>query len=112
MEPTTGGTTPTPPPPPPPAAPPKKSNNAMISLVMGILGIVCCQLLAPVAWIMGKNELTAIAAGSAPAENEGLAKAGKILGIIGTILLIFSVVWIFFAGGMAFIQGMMSASGR
>lgn len=112
MEPTTGESTPTPPSPPPPSAPQQKSSKAMVSLVLGILGIVCCGLLAPVAWIMGKNELAAIAAGTAPAENEGLAKAGKILGIIGTILLIFSLVWVFFAGGMAVIQGMMAASGH
>lgn len=90
-------------------AAPASSNRPTIILVLGILGVVCCGILAPVAWIMGSSELKSIRAGAAPAAGEGLAKAGMILGIIGTVLLVLTVVWIFFAGGMAIIQG-MSAS--
>lgn len=87
-------------------AAPASSNRPTIILVLGILGVVCCGLLAPVAWIMGSSELKAIRAGSASAAGEGLAKAGMILGIIGSVLLILSLMWIFFAGGMAILQGM------
>jgi hypothetical protein len=80
------------------------SSRATTSLVLGILGIVCCQICAPIAWYMGNNELKAIRAGTAPAAGEGMAKAGKITGIIGTILLILSLIWVFFFGGMAMIQ--------
>jgi len=82
------------------------NNRPTIILVLGILGIVCCGLLAPVAWFMGSAELKSIRAGAAPAAGEGLAKAGMILGIIGSVLLILSLLWIFFAGGMAILQGM------
>ena len=82
------------------------SNRPTIALILGILGIVCCGLLAPVAWYIGSQELKAIAAGAAPAAGEGLSKAGMILGIIGTVLLALTVVWVFFAGGMAILQGM------
>ena len=94
------------PPMPPPGAPEKKSNRAMTSLILGILGIICCGLLAPVAWYMGSEELKAIRAGTAPAQNETTAKVGMILGIIGSILLILTLIWIFFAGGMAVLGGM------
>jgi len=84
------------------------NNRPTIILVLGILGVVCCGLMAPVAWIMGSSELKSIRAGSSPASGEGLAKAGMILGIIGTVLLLFGLLWIFFAGGMAILQGMGS----
>ena len=99
--------------PPAPPAPPSgggSSGRATTSLILGILGIICCGLLAPIAWYLGSQELQAIAAGQSPAGGEGLAKAGKILGIIGTVLLVLGVVWIFFAGGMAVIQGMSGSS--
>ncbi|MCP4201604.1 MAG: DUF4190 domain-containing protein [bacterium] len=84
---------------------PASSNRPTIILVLGILGVICCGLLAPVAWIMGSSELKAIRSGASPAAGEGLAKAGMILGIIGTVLLLLSLLWIFFAGGMAILQG-------
>jgi len=87
-------------------AAPASSNRPVIILVLGILGVVCCGILAPVAWIMGSSELKSIAAGAAPATGEGMAKAGMILGIIGTVLLVLSLLWLFFAGGMAVLQGM------
>ncbi|MGH9379408.1 MAG: DUF4190 domain-containing protein [Thermoanaerobaculia bacterium] len=97
--------------PTPPAAPPPPtgggSGKAVTTLVLGILSIVCCGLLGPVAWVMGNGELKAIAAGTSPSSNETMAKIGKILGIIGTVLLVLSLVWVFFAGGMAVLQGVM-----
>ena len=91
--------------PPPPVAP-AKSNQPTLALVLGILSILCCGLLGPVAWYLGSQELKKIAAGASPAAGEGMAKAGMILGIIGTVLLVLSLLWIFFAGGMAVLQGM------
>ena len=41
---------------------------------------------------MGNNELKAIDAGRRPPENRGTANAGKILGIIGTVLLGLAIV--------------------
>lgn len=83
---------------------PASSNKPTISLVLGILGVVCCGLLGPIAWYMGSAELKAIRAGTAPAKGEGVAKAGMILGIIATVLLLIGMAWVFFAGGMAVLQ--------
>ena len=96
--------------PPPPSPPPASSSQAVTALVLGILGIVCCGLLAPIAWYLGNQELQAIRQGRAPATGEGLAKAAQILGIIGTILMGLTVLWIFFAGGMAVLQGIAAAN--
>jgi uncharacterized membrane protein YjgN (DUF898 family) len=94
---------------PPPGG--AKSQATMI-LILGILGVICCGLLAPVAWVMGNKELKAIRAGQLPATNEGMTRAGQILGIIGTILLIFGIIWVVFFGGMAILSGMSGMAGN
>lgn len=79
----------------------EKGNSTLI-LVLGIISLVCsCYPLGPIVWYMGKKELEGIAAGRIAATNEGTAKAGMILGIITTCLLVFAILWIFFFGGMA-----------
>ena len=62
-------------------------TQATTILVLGILGVVICQVLGPFAWVMGNKEIAAIDAGRRPPENRGTANAGRILGIIGTVLL-------------------------
>jgi uncharacterized membrane protein YjgN (DUF898 family) len=90
------------------ASPPQQqssSTQAITALVLGILGVVCCGVLAPIAWYLGNQEQKAIREGRSPAAGEGIAKAATILGMIGSILLILSILWIFFWGGMAILQG-------
>lgn len=101
MEPTTPTT-------PPPSGTPAQSasGKAITALVLGILSILCCGLLGPIAWILGSSEGKAIAAGQSAAAGETIAKVGMILGIIGTVLLVLSLAWMFFAGGMAVLQGL------
>ncbi len=86
----------------------EKGNSTLI-LVLGIVGLLCCNLLGPVVWYMGKQELQGIAEGRINAANEGTAKAGMILGMIGTAFLIFGILWIFFFGGMALLGGVLEA---
>jgi hypothetical protein len=87
----------------------EKGNSTLI-LVLGIVGLLCCNLLGPVVWYMGKKEMEGIAAGRIAAANEGTAKAGMILGMIGTALLVFAVLWIFFFGGMAILGAALEQS--
>ena len=102
-----------PPPPAPPNAPSAKaSGRATTALILGILGFVCCQLCAPFAWYIGKNEVKAIKDGASPAAGQGIAQAGMILGIIGSIFLIFGVIWIFFMGGLAIMSALAGAAGN
>ncbi len=61
-------------------------------MVLGILGLVICQILGPFAWSMGNKEMQAIDAGLRPPENRGTANAAKILGIVSTVLLAIGVV--------------------
>lgn len=71
-----------------------EASQATTVLVLGILGIVICGILAPFAWAMGNKELAAIDAGRRPPENRGTANAGRILGIIGSVLLIVGLVFL------------------
>jgi len=61
-------------------------------LVLGILGLVICQVLGPVAWIMGNSvQRDALAAGYPVPGN---ARAGRILGMIGTGLIALSILFV------------------
>ncbi len=79
-----------------------EQSQATTALVLGILGIVCCQVLAIVAWVMANNELEGIRAGRRNPTNEGTANAARIIGIVGTVLLAVGVIFAIFAivGGL------------
>lgn len=67
-------------------------------LVLGILSIMICNILGPIAWSMGGEELRRIAAGEAPPQGHQGAFAGRICGMVATVLLILTglfVVWMF-----------------
>lgn len=67
-----------------------EASNATTVLVLGIVGLFF-NIVAPIAWVLGNQELDAINAGRRPPDGEPNAKVGKILGIIGTVLLILGV---------------------
>ena len=64
-----------------------EQSKATTVPVLGILGLVLCSVLAPIAWYMGNEEVRAIDAGRRDSANRGTANAGRILGIIGTVLM-------------------------
>ncbi len=78
-----------------------EASQATTALVLSILGIVCCQLLAPVAWYVGQQEVTAIDAGRRDPKNRGTAQAAKIIGIVMTVLTVLFVL-IYVIGFAAF----------
>ena len=98
----------------PPAIPAsaQQSSKATTALVLGVLGIICCGLLAPVAWYMANEELKSIDAGRIADSNRGMAQVAKILGIIGTILLGLAILWVVLFGGMATIGALTGAGGN
>lgn len=89
--------------PPPPSAPAAAgaTGKAIAILVLAIVGLVCCPLTAPVAWVMGHQEIKAVQRGAAPAANHSLAQIGMVLGILGTVMLAFVMLWVFAFGGLA-----------
>lgn len=72
-----------------------EDSQATTILVLGILSLVVCQILGPIAWVMGNTEIAGIDAGRRPPQNRGTAQAGRILGIISTVLMIIGVAFLF-----------------
>ena len=75
----------------------KASGRAITALILGIAGLVFCPPTAIVAWILGKIELNAIRRGESSSQGRGLALAGYILGIVGTIFIILGILGIILA---------------
>ena len=73
-----------------------KPHRGGVILTFGILSIVmpCGFIFGPIAWVMANSDLQEIAAGRMDPIGEGLAKAGKICGIIG--LCIFALGALFY----------------
>jgi hypothetical protein len=76
-----------------------KPHRGTLILVFGILSlVVSCFPLGIAAWIMGNGDLKQMDAGTMDPSGRSNTNAGRICGIIGTVLLIFGVV--VFVGAM------------
>lgn len=80
---------------------PQNAPGAVPALVLGILGILVCPLLGPFAWVYGRRGERAVDASGGLLPGRGLATAGKVLGIVGTALVVLLLVALLFlvAGG-------------
>jgi hypothetical protein len=68
--------------------------RATTALVLGIVGLVLCGIAAPFAWRIGKGAMDDIDRSQATLGGRGQAQAGYVLGIIGTVLLVLSVLFV------------------
>jgi hypothetical protein len=75
------------------------ASRSSTVLTLGILSLVLCHILGPIAWSMGNEELRRIDSGQVAEFGRSTATAGRICGIIGTALLIFTgfILLVFFA---------------
>lgn len=67
-------------------------HRGTLILVFGILGLVICLPLGIAAWIMGNGDLKQIDAGTMDPSGRSMTNAGKIIGMIATILWIIGIV--------------------
>jgi len=78
---------------PPYSVPPPNHGGALASMIVGIVSLVLAcgygigLLGAPVAWYLGSKSLREIDASQGRLGGRGMAQAGKVMGIIGTVLL-------------------------
>ena len=68
--------------------------------MLGILGVMLCPICGPIAWSLGRAAESEIDAGGGQLGGRGLATAGKILGIIGTVFLILLVLFLIIGIGL------------
>jgi hypothetical protein len=70
----------------------REHPQGTIVLVLGILSIVFCGVLGPFAWVMGNTALKEIDASPGSYTNRGQVQAGRICGIITSVLMILGIV--------------------
>jgi uncharacterized membrane protein YjgN (DUF898 family) len=80
------------PPATPYAPPPPNHPQATTALVLGVLGVVACGVIAPFAWNIGAKAVQEIDVSGGAWGGRTEANAGRILGIVGTVLLVVGFV--------------------
>ncbi|GAB2522197.1 DUF4190 domain-containing protein [Nocardia heshunensis] len=73
-------------------APQPDHPQAVVVLILGIASLVFCQLLGPVAWIMGSRARKDIQASGGAIGGSGMVTAGWICGIVSSALMILVIV--------------------
>jgi hypothetical protein len=72
-----------------------RPHRATMILIFGIIGIVMCFPLGIAAWVMGNNDLKAMARGEMDPSGQGTTQAGKVCGIISVALTALGMIfWI------------------
>jgi Domain of unknown function (DUF4190) len=89
-----------------PYGPPPDHPQSTLALILGIVSVVVCQIVGPFALVIGKRAMNEIDASGGTLGGRGMAQAGYILGIIGTVLLVllllyFVVIGLILGAGIA-----------
>ncbi len=71
---------------------PPNDSQATLALILGIVGIVCCPIVSPVAFFIGNGSRNRIRASGGTLGGSGMATAGWILGIIGMVYLVIVIL--------------------
>ena len=72
--------------------------KGMTILILGILSVSCCTPLGIVAFVVGNNALKEIDAQPGRYGNRQIVQLGRILGIIGMVFLVISIIWFLLLG--------------
>lgn len=90
-----------------------RSTMAMILGLVSLVGGMICGLpllAAPFAWVVGGRAVKEIRASQGQLGGEGMARAGQVMGIVGTVLLVLVVIGIVLLIVLA-VAGSSSSSG-
>ena len=84
-----------------------KPHRGTLILVLGIVGMLpLCLPLGIVAWVMGAGDLKQMDAGTMDPAGRGTTQAGKICGIIGTVIMVIQIFWLSFGVVHIFTHGL------
>ena len=70
----------------------RQPHRGTTILVLGILSLVMCAPMGIAAWVMGNSDLAAMRRGEMDRSGEGSTQAGRICGMISSILMIVGCV--------------------
>lgn len=70
--------------------------SAMLAMIFGILGLVVCGVLSPVGLVIGAKSRKRIKESNGAYGGEGMATAGFVCGIIGTVFLALGLLYVVF----------------
>jgi hypothetical protein len=79
--------------------------------VLGVLGLVLCSLVAPFAWATGKRTMDEIDASYGRLGGRGMAQAGYVMGLLGTVLLGLALLMVAGLVLLALVSGTMGLPG-
>ena len=96
---------------PPPAypTPPRDHPQTTTILILGICGLVLCQVLGPFAWSMGNKALKEIDASGGQLGGRDMVNVGRILGMVSTIILLVAVLFFVVFLGIAALAALSSS---
>ena len=72
----------------------------LVSLVGGMSMCGLPAVVGPFAWVMGSNDLREIREGRMDPSGEGMTRAGQVCGIVGTVILVLALLYVFCVVGM------------
>jgi len=82
-------------------------SQAVLALVVAVVGLIAFQLICPVAWVLANREIQAIDQRRRNPSNRGTAVAAKVIGIIGSVLLVLVILFLLLA-----LVGLFAVSSR
>jgi hypothetical protein len=75
-----------------PAFPAPDHPQTALILILGIIGVSVAQVCAPFAWYFGNKAKAEIEASNGALGGLGMVNAGRIMGIVGTVILALSLL--------------------
>ncbi|MDX3109875.1 DUF4190 domain-containing protein [Nonomuraea angiospora] len=88
--------------------PPQSHPQGTTILVLGILSLVVCSFIGPFAWSMGTRALREIDESGYYYENRGMVQAGRICGIVSSVLMMIGLGFVVLMFGLMLITGSLS----
>ncbi|MFR9771296.1 DUF4190 domain-containing protein [Nocardia sp. SC052] len=83
-----------------PIGAPVEHPNATAVLFLGAASVLCCGVLGPVAWTLGRRALDQIEESGGAYGGRAQVVVGYVLGVIGTVLMIvFALLFLFIVLG-------------
>jgi len=77
-----------------PVMAPPTDSQATVALVLGILSLLpCCWVVGPVAFFIGNAARRRIEVAGGTISGGGMATAGMVMGIIGTVFLVLVILY-------------------